>query len=143
LQKGQKYCPDRLLTRTMRAQGYYETMKVSRNATDEQIKKAYRKLARQFHPDVNSDDGAETRFKLIGEAYAVLSDEGKRRIYDLTGFNRFGSWAASRASGQSGMHQCSGGMNGGKCSAFETLFRRRPGFRKNRPGNGPQCISKG
>jgi DnaJ-class molecular chaperone len=127
------YCPDRLLTRTMRTQAYYETLKVSRNATDEQIKKAYRKLAMQFHPDVNSDDGAETRFKLIGEAYAVLSDEGKRRIYDMTGFNRFGSWAASRASGQSGMHQCSGGMNGGKCSSFETLFRRRPGFRKNRP----------
>jgi DnaJ-class molecular chaperone len=122
------YCPDRLLSRTMHTKSYYETLKVSRNATDEQIKKAYRKLAMQFHPDVNSNEGAETRFKLIGEAYAVLRDEGKRRIYDMTGFNRFGSWAASRASDQSGMHHCSGGMNGGKCSAFETLFKRRPRF---------------
>ncbi|SDT89358.1 DnaJ domain-containing protein [Desulfobacula phenolica] len=120
----------------MDSQGYYETLKVSRNATDEQIKKAYRKLARQFHPDVNSDEGAETRFKLIGEAYEVLRDEGKRRIYDMTGFKRFGTWAASRSDGQNGMHQCSGGMNGGKCSAFETLFRRRSGVRKNRTGTG-------
>jgi curved DNA-binding protein len=110
----------------MQSQGYYETLKVSRTATDEQIKKAYRRLARLYHPDVNSDEGAETQFKLIGEAYAVLSDEGKRRIYDMTGFNRFGSWQASGADGQSGMHHCSGGLNGGKCSAFETLFKRRP-----------------
>ena len=75
----------------MGAQGYYQTLKVSRNATDEQIKKAYRKLAMPFHPVVSSDDGAETRFKLIGEAYAALSDEGKQRIYDMTGFNRFSS----------------------------------------------------
>lgn len=124
----------------MRAQDYYETLNVSRNATDEQIKKAFRKLARQFHPDVNSDEGAETRFKLIGEAYAVLSDEGKRRIYDMTGFNRFGSWATSRASGQSGMHHCSGGMDGGKCSSFETLFRRRP---KTGPNALPKADSQG
>jgi curved DNA-binding protein len=135
LQKGQKCCPGRLLIRTMHTQGYYETLKVSRNATDEQIKKAYRNLARQFHPDVNSEEGAETQFKLIGEAYAVLGDEGKRRIYDMTGFNRFGSWAASRASGQSGMHHCSGGMDGGKCSAFETLFKRRP-------KTGPNVVEK-
>ena len=61
----------------MGKQGYYETLKVSRNATEEQITKAYRKLARQFHPDVNSDEGAETRFKLIGEAYAVLKAGGQ------------------------------------------------------------------
>ncbi len=120
----------------MRSQCYYETLKVHHNATDEQIKKAYRKLAMQFHPDVNSDDGAEIRFKLIGEAYAVLIDEGKRRIYDMTGFNRFGSWVATRTSGQSGMDHCSSDMNGGKCSSFETLFRRRTGFRKNRTRTG-------
>ncbi len=126
----------------MRSQGYYETLKVRCNATDEQIKKAYRKLAKQFHPDVNSEKGAEIQFKLIGEAYAVLSDEGKRRIYDMTGFNRFGSWEASKSNGQSGMDHCSGGMNGGKCSAFETLLRRRPGFRKNRPGTGSNAFPK-
>jgi DnaJ-class molecular chaperone len=122
-------------------QDYYKTLKISRNATDDQIKKAYRKLARLFHPDVNSDEGAETQFKLIGEAYAVLSDESKRRIYDMTGFNRFGSWAA-RSAGQSGIHQCSGSMNGGKCSAFETLFRRRPRSGESRLGKGPRAIPK-
>lgn len=126
----------------MRAQGYYETLKINRNATDEQIKQAYRKLARQFHPDVNSDAGAETQFKLIGEAYAVLSDESKRRIYDMTGFNRFGSWAAAKAAGQSGMHQCAGGMNGGKCSSFETLFRRRPRRGKNLAEPGPKTFPR-
>ena len=110
----------------MKSQEYYKTLKISRTASDEQIKKAYRKLARLYHPDVNSDEGAEIQFKRIGEAYAVLSDEGKRRIYDMTGFNRFGSWAAAKASSQSGMHHCSGGLNGGKCSAFENLFKRRP-----------------
>ncbi len=126
----------------MDTQDYYETLKVSHTATDEQIKNAYRKLALQFHPDVNNDDGAETRFKLIGEAYTVLSDEGKRRIYDMTGFNRFGNWAASRVSGQSGMNECSGGMNGGKCSAFESLFKRRSRFRQNRSGTDPNELPK-
>ena len=106
---------------------YYEVLGVSRSASQDEIKKAYRQLALKYHPDRNHEDKhAETLFKEAAEAYAVLSDEGKRRIYDMTGFNRFGSWAASRVSGQSGMHPCSGGMYGGKCSAFETLVRRRP-----------------
>jgi len=67
---------------------YYEVLGVSRESSLEEIKKEYRKLARQYHPDVNNGDGAsEERFKEISEAYAVLSNEDKRRQYDNFGFN--------------------------------------------------------
>lgn len=65
---------------------YYETLGVSRDATQEEIKRAYRRLARQYHPDVNpGDKQAEEKFKAINEAYEVLSDPEKRRAYDLFG----------------------------------------------------------
>jgi curved DNA-binding protein len=63
----------------------YETLGVSRTASSSEIQRAYRQLARQFHPDVNSDPAAEDRFKEIGEAYEVLSDPDKRRRYDAYG----------------------------------------------------------
>lgn len=61
---------------------YYKTLGVSRNATDDEIKKAYRKLARKYHPDAGGD---EEKFKEINEAYEVLSDEKKRKMYDRFG----------------------------------------------------------
>ena len=64
---------------------YYETLGVPRDATPEQIKKAYRRLAMKFHPDVASEPDAADRFKRIGEAYEVLSDTHKRDIYDRGG----------------------------------------------------------
>lgn len=65
---------------------YYEILGVPRNASQEEIKRAFRRLARQYHPDVNKDDPqAEERFKEIGEAYAVLSDPQKRAEYDRYG----------------------------------------------------------
>ncbi|MCE5329620.1 DnaJ domain-containing protein, partial [bacterium] len=67
---------------------YYEVLGVSRDASLEEIKKTYRKLARQYHPDVNNgDDGASEKFKEISEAYAVLSNEEKRKQYDTFGFS--------------------------------------------------------
>lgn len=64
---------------------YYEILGVPRNATKEEIKKAYRRLVLQYHPDRNKSPDAEEKFKEISEAYAVLMDDEKRRIYDMYG----------------------------------------------------------
>ncbi|HXK95458.1 MAG TPA: DnaJ domain-containing protein, partial [bacterium] len=64
---------------------YYEILGVKRDASEEEIKKAYRKLARKYHPDMNKDPEAENRFKEINEAHEVLSDPEKRKRYDMLG----------------------------------------------------------
>src|SRR3990170_8441997 len=66
----------------------YEILGVGRDASNEDIKKAYRRLAREHHPDVNADAGAEDRFKEISAAYEILSDPQKRQQYDLYGSGR-------------------------------------------------------
>lgn len=66
---------------------YYQTLGVSRDATPDAIKKAFRKLARKYHPDVNKEAGAEAKFKEVNEAYEVLSDPEKRKRYDTLGAN--------------------------------------------------------
>src|ERR1700712_4360502 len=64
---------------------YYKVLGVDRKASQEDIKKAYRKLARKYHPDTNKDAGAEDRFKQISEAYDTLGDPEKRKKYDRGG----------------------------------------------------------
>ncbi len=64
---------------------YYEVLGVARTAAATEIKKAFRRLAMQFHPDRNQEDGAEARFKQVSEAYEVLSDPEKRAAYDRYG----------------------------------------------------------
>ena len=71
----------------MQFKDYYEVMGVARDATPDQIKRAYRQLARKHHPDVNKAKDAEVRFKELGEAYAVLKDPEKRAAYDQLGAN--------------------------------------------------------
>ena len=72
------------------AKSLYETLEVSENASADEIKKAYRKLARKYHPDVNKDPKAEDKFKEINAAYEVLSDEQKKLQYDQHGDSMFG-----------------------------------------------------
>ena len=111
----------------MEYKDYYNSLGVSKKATGEEIHRAYRKLARKYHPDVNNDPGAEDRFKEITEAYEVLKDKDKRSTYD-----RYGSaWKqASRAgaSGPGGFGFDFGegfGGNSGFSSFFESLFGNR------------------
>jgi curved DNA-binding protein len=69
---------------------YYETLGVPRSASDDDIRKAYRKLARKYHPDVSKEQNAEEKFKEIGEAYETLKDKEKRAAYDQLGRHRSG-----------------------------------------------------
>src|SRR5512136_520949 len=94
----------------MSADDYYSILGVPRNADDKEIKKAYRNLARKFHPDVCKEPGAEEKFKEINEAYSVLSDDQKRHQYDNMGHETFTN--ASKGSYTGG-----GGYGGGGFSA--------------------------
>jgi len=69
----------------MMGKDYYQILGVSKGAADDEIKKAYRKLALKYHPDKNKSAGAEEKFKEVAEAYEVLSDKKKRDIYDKYG----------------------------------------------------------
>jgi len=72
------------------AKSLYETLEINESASESEIKKAYRKLARQYHPDVNKDPGAEEKFKEINSAYEILSDKEKKQQYDMHGDSMFG-----------------------------------------------------
>ena len=65
------------------ATDYYGLLKIRRDATQDEVKRAYRRLARELHPDVNPDPETQERFKEITQAYEVLSDTEKRRMYDM------------------------------------------------------------
>jgi DnaJ-class molecular chaperone len=120
-------------------QDYYEVLGVSRTATADDIKQAYRKLARKYHPDVNpGDKTAEEKFKDIGEAYEVLSDPEKRKRYDQLGENWKTGADFTPPPGWEGGHVAYGDFgdlfgagrgSGGFSDFFETLFGARRGPR--------------
>lgn len=108
---------------------YYEVLGVDRNATPEEIKKAYRNLARKLHPDVNKAPDAEERFKEVKEAYDVLSDEKKRAQYD-----RYGHIDPNQGFGGGGF----GGFGGADFGGFGDIFDMFFGGGSRRDPNAPQ-----
>ena len=91
---------------------FYDLLGVSRDADADTLKRSYRRLARQYHPDINKDPGAEDKFKEIGRAYEVLSDPQTRARYD-----QFGEAGLGGAAGMPDM-----GDMGGFADLFETFF---------------------
>ncbi len=154
----------------MQYRDYYQTLGVSKTTSQDDIKKAYRNLARKYHPDVNPDDpNAEEKFKEINEAYQVLSDPEKREKFD-----RFGSqwkqyqqtggrsedfdwsqWASQRQQrgstqyrtvSQEEFSQMFGGGSGGFSDFFETLFGGTGGLNRTRrtsKQSNPQAMRSG
>ncbi len=102
---------------------YYETLGISRGASEEDLKKAYRRLAKQYHPDANKEQGAEARFIEINEAYETLSDPQKRAIYD-----RYGHAGLNGSSGAAGFGDFAGfsSIN----DLFETFFAGATGTQR-------------
>jgi len=105
---------------------YYDLLGVARDADADTLKRAYRRLARQYHPDINKDPGAEDRFKEIGRAYEVLSDPQTRSRYD-----QFGEAGLGGAAGMPDM-----GDMGGFADLFETFFSGFGGGGMGGPGAG-------
>jgi curved DNA-binding protein len=121
----------------MQFKDYYETLGVSPQASAEEIKRAYRKLARRYHPDVSKEAGAEERFKAVNEAYEALKDPNRRSAYDrlrASGFRPGDQFRPPPDFGE-GFDFGDIGGEGGFSDFFESLFgqsRRRAGPRRGR-----------
>jgi curved DNA-binding protein len=111
----------------MEFKDYYETLEVKRDATQAEIKRSYRKLARKYHPDISKEEDAEVHFKQVGEAYEVLMDSEKRLAYDQLGAN----WQAGQDFrpppdwDQGFEHQGDGISEAQFSDFFESLFGQR------------------
>ncbi|EAK0441412.1 DnaJ C-terminal domain-containing protein [Campylobacter lari] len=117
----------------------YETLGVSQNASADEIKKAYRKLARQYHPDINKEAGAEEKFKEINAAYEILSDEKKRAQYDRYGDSMFGGQSFhdfSRNAGGADINDILKNIFGGGFGGFSGGFSSSNNFRSGFGGFG-------
>lgn len=104
------------------AKDLYEVLGVSRSATDDEIKKAFRKQARKLHPDVNKSPTAEEEFKELNEAYDVLSDPNKRAYYDRTGTTPGAAGSSPYGSGYVDFEDIFGGGFGGMGDIFSSFF---------------------
>ncbi|HEC18706.1 MAG TPA: J domain-containing protein [Gammaproteobacteria bacterium] len=107
----------------MEFKDYYEIMGVARDATQDEIKRAYRKLARKYHPDVSKEADAEAKFKAVGEAYEVLKDPEKRAAYDQLG----SQWQAGQdfrppPDWDAGFEFSGGGFTGADAENFSDFF---------------------
>ena len=131
----------------MAKRDYYEVLGVEKTASQDEIKSAFRKLAKKYHPDINKEEGAEAKFKEIGEAYAVLSDEQKRKQYDQFGHAAFDGAAGAGGAGFGGFQ----GFDFGDIDLgdiMEEVFGQHFGFgrgrssSKNRPQKGRDSLVK-
>ncbi len=123
----------------MKFKDYYQTLDLKKDASQDEIKRAYRKLARKLHPDVNKSHDAEEKFKELGEAYEVLQDPEKRAAYDKFGSN----WQAGQdfeppPNWDAGFEFSGGGFTQADASQFsdffESLFGKSSGSSHARPG---------
>ncbi len=135
---------------SVKFQDYYASLGVARDASQDEIQRAYRKLARQYHPDVNKSPGAEDRFRQIGEAYEVLKDPDRRRRYDQLGadykagqdFRPPPGWqptGGQRRQADFDFGDLGGDGAGGFSDFFESLFGSgRSPFSAGRPSAKPR-----
>ena len=122
----------------MSKRDYYEVLGVSKSASEDEIKKAFRKLARKYHPDVNRDDPkeAEEKFKEANEAYEILSNAERRAQYDQFGHAAFDGGAGG---GQGGFGGGFGGFGGGGFGdIFDMFFNGQGGFGGGSRRPGPE-----
>ncbi|XP_053201541.1 dnaJ homolog subfamily B member 4-like [Panonychus citri] len=120
---------------------YYKTLGLSKNATEEEVKKAYKKLALKFHPDKNKSPGAEEKFKEIAEAYDVLSDKEKRQVYDMCGEEGLKGRGSAPSSGHTGGTHFTYTYHGDPRATFAQFFGSENPFEAffgNFGGLGPQ-----
>ena len=123
----------------MEFKDYYQIMGVERDATQDEIKRAYRQLARKYHPDVSKEANAEARFKEVGEAYEVLKDPEKRAAYDQLGAN----WKAGQdfrppPDWKEGFEFSGGDAGGGDTADYSDFFESLYG-RGSRAGHGSRA----
>ena len=126
----------------MQFKDYYEVMGVSRDATQDEIKRAYRKLARKYHPDVSKEADADARFKELGEANEVLKDQEKRAAYDQLGSNWQQGQEFKPPPDWDAGFEYSGGFGGGDSAQFsdffESIFGQAGAHSSQRHGGGYQ-----
>lgn len=127
----------------MGASDYYDILNVPRNASEKEIKKAYRTLTKKYHPDICKEEGAEEKFKEINEAYSVLSDSQKRAQYDNMGHDAFthaskGSYSGAGGYGGGGFHADFSGFG----DIFDTVFGGGFGGRPRGPQRGDDLLMR-
>ncbi len=138
------------------AKDYYKTLEIERSATEKDVKSAYRRLARKYHPDMNPNDKqAEERFKELGEAYEVLGDVDKRRKYDQFGadwekYDKLGSYGGRSSDygfdykRNAGTSTEAGANNAGFSDIFDTIFgSKTKGGTRTTPGAGTSASEFG
>jgi curved DNA-binding protein len=124
---------------------YYKVLDVSRTATADEIKRAYRKAARKFHPDVSKEKNAEARFKEVQEAYEVLKDPEKRSAYDQLGsqYGRGQSFQPPPGWQRGGFRHADAGAEAGFSDFFSSLFGDAGGFGRGAHSAGRRPAARG